>query len=671
MRNLHKLLLSTCLMTAFLSTAQAQESPKEEDFFRIMRVPAPEGTLLEVGGLTVLPNGDLGIGTRRGDVFIVENPTSRRPFFRKYASGLHEILGLAYKDGSLYCAQRGELTKLVDSNKDGKADLLKTIFSWPLSGHYHEYSFGPKIAPDGSFFVSGNVAFGDEEWWAGESRVPWRGWVMHITEDGKMEPWATGVRSPCGLGMIDGELFYSDNQGDWIGSGGVWHLKKGAWVGHPAGLRWSNMPNSPVKLTQQQLYAKIDPRKRRNEQGRAIKPENVADETPIPLYTLKEQFPELQLPAVWLPHGIFGISNSEIVAIPEGSFGPFSGQLLVGDQGQSKIMRVYMEKVNGEFQGAAFDFRAGFQSGVLRMAWGNDGSLFVGETNRGWGSAGEATEGLQRLVWNEKMPFEMKAVRAMPDGFEIEFTSPVDRKSAEDLASYSVSSFIYKYHPVYGSPPVNRETNAIKGVKLSADGMKARIIVDNLRRYHIHEIRLDGVRSTDGSYSLVHPLAFYTLNNIPTGQKLAMSEVSTFSSEAKAAETPAAAPVRATPSGRPETGNGRPKTAPKTGAATKPASTKTEAVASAKAPTYDEVKGLLAKHTCLACHQANKRQVGPAYSEVAKRGYTNEQIVELIHNPKPQNWPDYATEMPPMPQVPKADALKIAAWINSLSTEKK
>lgn len=51
----------------------------------------------------------------------------------------------------------------------------------------------------------------------------------------------------------------------------------------------------------------------------------------------------------------------------------------------------------------------------------------------------------------------MKAVRAMPDGFEIEFTQPADPKSAEDLASYSVGSYIYKYHPVYGSPPVNTE----------------------------------------------------------------------------------------------------------------------------------------------------------------------------------------------------------------------
>ncbi len=655
---------------ASLTAAQAQESPKEEDFFKILKVTAPEGTLLEVGGLTVMPNGNLGVATRRGDVWIVENPTSRKPFFRKFASGLHEILGLTYKDGALFCAQRGELTKLIDANNDGKADVFETVYAWPLSGHYHEYSFGPKIAPDGQFFVTGNVAFGDEEWWRGESRVPWRGWTMKISENGQMQPWATGMRSPCGLGIFDNELFYSDNQGEWMGSGGIFHVSKGSFTGHPAGLRWTGMVNSPVKLTTEQFDAKIDERRRKDESGRAIKPENVVNETPTLLYAVKEQFPNVDIhtPAVWLPHGILGISNSEILEIPSGAFGPFAGQLLIGDQGMSKISRVFMEKINGEYQGGAIEFRNGFRSGVLRMAWAKDGSLFVGETNRGWGSAGEANEGLQRLVWNGAMPFEMRTVKAMPDGFEVEFTKPVDRKSAEDLASYRVESFLYKYHAVYGSPTINKEALPLKGVKVSADGLKARLIVDNLRKYYIHQLTLDGVRGQEGSYSLVHPIAYYTLNNIPDGQKLAMIDVSTKNS-AKAPAATAVTPSATTATGKKTTAK------PVTGVSTAPADRRGgkpklvegQAVTMAKAPTYDEVKGLLTRHTCSACHQANKRQVGPAFADVAKRKYTNDQIVELIYNPKPHNWPDYATEMPPMPQVPKADALKLAAWINSLA----
>lgn len=618
--------------------AQA-ESPKEDDFFKIMKVPAPEGTILEVGGLCTLPNGSLAVTTRRGDIFIVENPTSQHPFFRKFASGLHEVLGAAYKDGALYVVQRGELTKLVDTNMDGKADVFETVYAWPLSGNYHEYSFGPKLAPDGSFFVTLNLGF-PPDWWHPKSLVPYRGWALNITEDGKVTPWAAGFRSPCGISMIDGQLWYSDNQGDWVGSGSIMPINKGAFMGHPASLVWTNLPNSPLKLTSDQFFAKNNPRIEFDKNGQPFKPLNIVDEKFKTEFEAKKEIPELQLPAVWLPHGILGISNSEIVKIPDGVFGPFAGQLLVCDQGQSMVDRVFLEKINGEYQGAAWAFRSGFQSGVIRLAWLPDGSLAAGETNRGWGSAGEATMGLQRLIWNNKTPFEMRAIRAMPDGFEIEFTKPVDRKVAEDIASYSVESYIYKYQAVYGSPPVGTQKCNITGVKVSEDGLKARLVISNLRQRYIHTITLDGVRDKENYFNLVHPTAYYTLNNIPEGPKLSMSDVSTKNS----AKTPGA-PVKAAPV------KGKP--------------LKTAALP-AKALTYDDVKPLLAKNTCSACHNPDARQVGPAFKDVAKRGYTVAQIVALIKNPKPEHWPDYSTPMPPMPQVSNPDAVKIATWIRSL-----
>lgn len=636
---INHLLIILCFATTGIHAQKVSRAPVEDDYYRIITLPAPEHILLEVGGIATLPDGRIAVCTRRGDVFVIENPymeNNSSPVYTLFASGLHEALGLVWKDNSLYTAQRGELTKLADTNGDGKADVYETVYAWPLSGHYHEYSFGPKLAPDGSFFVSGNVAFGDEEWWRGESRVPWRGWIMKISPDGKMEPWATGMRSPCGLGMVDGELFYDDNQGDWMGSGGIWHVRKGSFTGHPAGLRWTDMPESPVKISTQQLYAKVDPRQIKKE-GQYMKPENIADEKdPDFLYELREEIPALTLPAVWLPHGVLGISNSEILRDDtNGKFGPFAGQILVGDQGQSKIMRVVMEKVNGEFQGVAFDFRQGFQSGVLRMNWGSDGSLFVGETNRGWGSAGTTNSGLQRVVWTGKTPFEMKNVRAMPDGFEIEFTMPVDRKSAEDLNSYGGRSYIYKYHPVYGSPTVNEEPLKIRGVKVSDDLLKIRVVVDNLRRYHLHEITVGGVRSQHAPVPVLHPVAYYTLNNIPEGDKLPADQLST----KRSVVTSAKAPVK-------------PKSTP------------------SKTITYAEIEPLLVKNTCTACHQVSKRQVGPSFQDIAKRKYSNERIVQLIYNPEPKNWPEHETPMAPMPQVPREEALRIAAWINSLQQPK-
>ncbi|MEX2233054.1 MAG: c-type cytochrome [Cyclobacteriaceae bacterium] len=625
--------------------SMAQEIPKEEDFFKITQVPSPEAALLEVGGLTMMPSGNLALSTRRGDIFIVENPTSTRPYFRKFASGLHEVLGLVYKDGAFYCAQRGELTKITDKNKDGKGDVFETIYAWPLSGNYHEYSYGPHVAPDGSFFVTTNLGFFDNEWWRGRSVVPWRGWALKIFEDGRMEPWATGMRSPCGLGIIDGELFYTDNQGDWIGSGGLWHVTKGDFMGNPGGLSWTVHPASPLKLTADNLHENVNPRRQQDANGAYIRPENVVDEKFVTLADVKKKVPGIRLPAVWLPYGLLGISTSEPIAIPKGAFGPFEGQVLVGDQGMSIISRVFLEKIKSEYQGASFAFRSGFNSGVVRMAWAKDGSLFVGETRRGWGSAGEANEGLERLVWNNEIPFEMKAVRAMPDGFEIEFTKAADRKTAADLASYSVESFIYKYHPVYGSPPVNIEKCSVRGVKFSDDGMITRIVVDNLRPAYIHTITLEGIRAKDSGHQLLHPTAYYTLNNIPEGKKLAANELT------------------ASASNQPNSFAAKKVVVPSAAAKLEPTQTPS------KVPGFFEVKGLLVNYTCTACHTEKNKQIGPGYVEIAKRNYSNEEIVALIHQPKPENWTDYETAMPPMPQVTKEDAMKIAAWINSLDDQ--
>jgi len=82
-------------------------------------------------------------------------------------------------------------------------------------------------------------------------------------------------------------------------------------------------------------------------------------------------------------------------------------------------------------------------------------------------------------------------------------------------------------------------------------------------------------------------------------------------------------------------------------------------------PVPADVSALLNKHACLACHQPYDKIIGPAYAEVAKKKYTVDQIVELVHSPKPEHWPGFPP-MAPMTHVPKADIAVIAGWINSL-----
>ena len=85
-------------------------------------------------------------------------------------------------------------------------------------------------------------------------------------------------------------------------------------------------------------------------------------------------------------------------------------------------MRVSLEMIDGKYQGACYPFRQGFGSGALSVLQGPDGSLFVGGTNRGWGSRGPKNVSLDRLVWTGETPFEVLEMKAKPDGFTLSFT---------------------------------------------------------------------------------------------------------------------------------------------------------------------------------------------------------------------------------------------------------
>lgn len=102
------LLMITSVLMAQDETKQ--DGSKEDNFYRITTIPTPEGVLIEGGGVVSMPDGSMAVCTRRGDVWILENPTMSGGTgvnFKKFASGLHEPLGLAYKNGALYTAQRG------------------------------------------------------------------------------------------------------------------------------------------------------------------------------------------------------------------------------------------------------------------------------------------------------------------------------------------------------------------------------------------------------------------------------------------------------------------------------------------------------------------------------------------------------------------------------------
>ncbi len=206
--------------------------------------------------------------------------------------------------------------------------------------------------------------------------------------------------------------------------------------------------------------------------------------------------------------------------------------MFVGDQGHSKIMRVDMEKVNGVWQGACFPFREGVRIGPDPHGMGT-GWFHVCGTNRP-GLVGDGQGALRnsaRWCGRGKLLLRSKPLRSKPDGFEVTFTLPVDAATAGNPASYSLNSFNYKYHHTYGSPIINAEPLAIKGIVVAADGLSARLVVDEtkLRKGYIHEVKAEGVKSKAG-LSLLHNAGYYTLNEIAPGGKADASRFTASSS---------------------------------------------------------------------------------------------------------------------------------------------
>ena len=489
------------LLLTVSTFAQKNVVQSEKDFYALKTVAIPDNVKLEVGGIAVMPDGRIAASTRRGEIWIIQNAYGNgQPHFTRFASGLHEVLGLAYRDGAFYCTQRGELTKIEDKNNDGIADSYTPITLFELSGNYHEYAYGPVFDKNGDMYVTLNVA------WVGygDGLGKWHGWLIKVKPDGTQEPIATGLRSPAGFNVnSNNDVFYAENQGDWVGSGRVTHLEKGDFAGNAGGLNWTKEPNSPLKLTKEDLK-EVD-----NGQ---------------PMHEAAKKIKELKLPAVWFPHTVMGISTADIIEDQtNGAFGPFGGQYFVADQGHSKIMRMSLEKVNGKYQGACYPFYEGFASGLVRLRWGLDGSMFGGMTSRGWASTGKAEYALQRLVWNGELPFEMKDIHAMSDGFDVEFTAPVNSSKLKDPKNFMVNSFTYKYQHQYGSPIINNRTRKIIGMIPSADGRKVKLVLDSLIPGYIHEIRVANLESTEQK-SLLHDFAYYTLNEIPAGEKTVLTE---------------------------------------------------------------------------------------------------------------------------------------------------
>jgi glucose/arabinose dehydrogenase len=478
--------------------------PKESDYYPITSFQTPKDTALEVSAIELLPDNKLSVGTRRGEIWTVTGADSEpsNVKYQLFASGQHEVMGLAYKDGWLYETNRYEVARLKDRNGTGRADVFETVCDkWGVSGDYHEYAFGSRFDKNGDLWVllclTGSFT----------SQAPFRGWAVRVKPDGEMVPTCSGIRSPGGIGFdADGEVYMTDNQGPWRGPCDLLHLIPGTFQGHPGGNMWySKAPNMGPRPVDPIPEAFASAKKKGDKTH--VDPDRIEAE--------RKRIKEFVPPAIQIPYVKMGNSSSFIVCdLSKGKFGPFQKQLFIADQSHSIVSRAFLEEVNGVKQGAVFPFLKGFKSGLIGGRMNDNGQLFAGGSDRGWGAKGGQPFSFERVDWTGKVPFEVQEMRIKPDGFELIFTEAVDPKTVADLASYTARQFTYAYREEYGGPEVDEVIPKITKATVGADNKSVRLTFDKLIQGDIHELHFDGVRSAEG-LPVLHPVGYYTLNEIP------------------------------------------------------------------------------------------------------------------------------------------------------------
>ncbi|WP_288425238.1 hypothetical protein [uncultured Spirosoma sp.] len=488
------------LLTSLWLWASPAPADTISDYYTVETIPTPPGLTAETGALTFLPDGRLAVCFHRGEVMLY-NPKTKT--WKLFAEGLHDPLGImAISNRELLVMQRPELTRLTDTNGDGVADTYETVADqFGMSGNYHEFAFGPVRDSKGNLYISLNTASNgagirDELRGRYDSLgrpgrmyacVPYRGWVMQITPDGKVKPYASGFRSPNGLGFdAQGRLLVTDNQGDWLGTSKLYQVEEGKFYGHPTSLVWR--PGFPE-----------------------IDPLTLSPQTLDSMRTIE---------SVAFPHEVMAHSPTQMVVDnSKGKFGPFAGQTFVGEMDFPHLLRILPDVVDGQMQGSCVPFFAKGGSdgtplriGNNRLAFAPDGSLWLGQTDHGW----LGDRGIQRIRYTGGTPLDILAMTLTPTGFDLTFTQPVDESTAQQLANYQVRSYYYEYHRAYGSPQKDVQVVPVSAVQLSPDHRTVSLTLARLQPRRIYELHLGKLTGNNGQKKLMNQVICYTLNRLRT-----------------------------------------------------------------------------------------------------------------------------------------------------------
>ena len=440
--------------------------------FDLIKIPFPEN--YKTMGIDFLSDGRmvLGITDNYGDmpangntnnkVYLVSGLTGANPApqMTEIANDWLQIAGLVVVNDKIYVADRAafyEINQLTPP-ADLKANRRKMVGwpdenKWAFGGQWHQWVFTPMFK-DGFFYApySGSIRPGGPS-----DVVPTTnrtGAFLKWDLAGNMENFAGGLRSPNGadLDSATGDMMVADNQGSWLPASTFMLMKPEKFYGHsnkPTGTNWAeNLPYEP--------------------------------------------------PVAWLPHVSVRSSPSQPTVVKAGVY---AGNWLVGDVNNPGLVRIGVDKIGESTpNGSVFFFSNGFGNAALnRMATGPDGAIYIGtcRTIAGNWPEGDDKEFFRLSPKASASAFEMKIVRSIKDGLEIEYTTPVDPATVT-AAGFAAKQWNYTRQKDYGAGKGTEVSLPVSETAVSADGRRVFLKIAGLLKENVVYVKNTTVKGVGG-----------------------------------------------------------------------------------------------------------------------------------------------------------------------------